>query len=52
MKMKMTKENVTLFDNGDKHWYFNDELYREDGPAVGGHDGTKVWYRHGEEIRC
>ena len=29
--------------NGNKYWYLNDKLHREDGPAVEMADGTKKW---------
>jgi hypothetical protein len=31
-------------ENGDKHWYLNSNLHREDGPAVELADGDKKWY--------
>ena len=40
--MKTYKVNV--YDNGSKWWFLNDELHREDGPAVERADGTKWWY--------
>ena len=34
---------------GDKyeHWFLNDTIHREDGPAVIDSEGTKQWYRNG-----
>ena len=32
--------------NGTKRWYLNDELHREDGPAVEHTDGGKEWWLH------
>ena len=32
-------------------WYLNDELHREDGPAVDFADGTKFWYLNGKRHR-
>jgi hypothetical protein len=29
---------------GNKSWYLNDKLHREDGPAVEWADGDKYWY--------
>src|ERR1035438_6154389 len=38
------------FENtrGDKEWLLNDQLHRDDGPAIERADGTKVWYRNGQ----
>jgi len=33
---------------GNKHWYFNGELHREDGPAVEWANGDKAWYQNGK----
>ena len=30
--------------NGNKWWYLNGKLHRENGPAIEYADGTKVWY--------
>jgi hypothetical protein len=34
--------------NGDKHWFLNDELHREDGPAVEYANGDKQWFLNGK----
>jgi len=44
------KEYTVIEDNGDKKWYLNGPLHREDGPAIEGADGSKKWYLHGEEL--
>ena len=44
----MKKYTVTVAEDGTKHWYFNGELHREDGPAVEWANGFKAWYRNGE----
>ena len=33
-----------------RHYYFNNKLHREDGPAVEWGNGTKFWYLNGEEL--
>ena len=33
---------------GDKYWYLNGSLHREDGPAAEYSNGTKWWYLHGK----
>ena len=35
-------------DYGDKYWYLNDKLHREDGPAIEWADGAKEWYLNGK----
>ena len=34
--------------NGNKYWYQNGELHREDGPAIERANGTKEWYQNGK----
>ena len=34
--------------NGDKFWYINGNLHREDGPAVEWANGNKFWYINGK----
>ena len=33
--------------NGEKCWYLNDKLHREDGPAIE-YEDRKVWYLYGK----
>ena len=35
---------VRVHDNGDKKWYLNGKLHREDGPAIEWAGGSKYWY--------
>ena len=42
------KYEVEVYTNGDKYWYLNDKLHREDGPAIEFNDGTKKWFLNGE----
>ena len=37
-------------DDGNKRWYLNGKIHREDGPAVERADGSKFWYLNGKEI--
>ena len=39
----MKTYTVEVNDNGDKAWYLNGKLHREDGPAVEYADGSKWW---------
>jgi hypothetical protein len=41
---------VIVQDDGDKEWYLNGKLHREDGPAVEYSSGTKVWYLNGFRV--
>ena len=41
---------VIVSDDGTKGWYLNDELHREDGPAIECADGTKFWYLNGDYV--
>jgi len=44
----MIEYTVKVYPNGDKFWYLNGELHREDGPAEEWADGSKLWYLNGE----
>jgi antitoxin component YwqK of YwqJK toxin-antitoxin module len=43
-------ENLTklIDEKGNKYWYLNGLLHREDGPAVELANGTKQWYLNGQ----
>ena len=48
----MTNESKMVeFEDGNKFWYLNEKLHREQGPAFEGPDGTKEWYLNGERHR-
>ena len=40
----MIEYKVEVYTNGDKLWYLNGKLHREDGPAFEWSNGTKNWY--------
>ena len=42
---------VRVYENGTKEWYLNDQLHREDGPAIEFDNGTKAWYLNGKRHR-
>ena len=44
----MNKPEVKVNTNGNKRWYLNGKLHREDGPAVECTDGAKFWYLNDE----
>ena len=37
---------IVEFLDGDKWWYKNGNLHREDGPAIEWIDGSKFWYKN------
>jgi hypothetical protein len=37
--------------SGDKYYYLNDHLHREDGPAIENINGDKHWYLNGQSHR-
>ena len=39
------KNGLYVEVNGDRFWYKDDKLHREDGPAVVWADGSCEWYR-------
>ena len=41
------KPIFSINEFGDKEWYLNGNLHREDGPAVEYISGTKYWYING-----
>ena len=43
--------DIKTNEDGDKFYYLNDLLHREDGPAEEYADGTKVWYKNGKYHR-
>ena len=42
---------VVVYDKGNKFWYLNDKLHREDGPAMEFSDGDRGWYLNGKQHR-
>ena len=44
----MIEYTVKVYPNGDKEWYLNGKLHREDGPAYEGASGNKSWYLNGK----
>jgi hypothetical protein len=49
--MSNNKPTCKTYPNGDKQWWLNGKLHREDGPAVERANGTKVWYLNGKRHR-
>ena len=43
----MIEYKVRVYDDGDRFWYLNGNLHREDGPAVEWASGTRSWFLNG-----
>ena len=46
----MKTYTVKVDNNGNKRWYSNDKLHREDGPAIEGVNGHKEWWINGKRV--
>ena len=46
----MIEYTVKVYTNGDKFWWLNGKLHREDGPAVEYADGGKSWYLNDKRV--
>ena len=46
----MIEYKVKAYTNGDKHWYLNGKLHREDGPAIERSNGDKYWYLNDSQL--
>ena len=46
----MKTSTVTVGKYGDKAWYHNGKLHREDGPAIEWSDGYKCQYINGKFV--
>jgi hypothetical protein len=44
----MIEYTVKVQDNGDRYWWLNGKLHREDGPSVEYANGTREWYLNGK----
>ena len=42
------RNGLVIYSNGDKYWYKNDKLHRENGPAVESPNGDKAWWINGK----
>ena len=43
-----TGKYVVIYPYGEKHWYKDCNLHREDGPAIEHSNGDKEWYKDGK----
>jgi len=46
------KNGLIIDKFGDKYWYKDDLLHREDGPAIEETNGDKFWYIEGKIHRA
>lgn len=46
----MSEPECVVYTNGDKEWYLNGKLHREDGPAVIRSNGTEIWFLNGIKV--
>jgi len=49
--MKQNEPKLEIDEDGNKRWYLNCLLHREDGPAVEWASGIKCWYLNGQRHR-
>ena len=47
----MIEYTVKVDVNGDRGWYLNGKVHREDGPAIERADGSRWWYLNGKVHR-
>ena len=47
----MIEYTVKVNNYGEKSWWLNGKLHREDGPAYERSDGSKAWYLNGKRHR-
>jgi antitoxin component YwqK of YwqJK toxin-antitoxin module len=45
---RLSRGSKIMTNDGDKSWFLNGKLHREDGPAVEWNDGSKFWYLNGK----
>ena len=46
----MIEYTVKVWSDGDKFWWLNGKIHREDGPAVEYANGTKEWFLNDKEV--
>ena len=47
----MIEYTVKVYKDGSKHWFKDNQLHREDGPALEYANGSKCWYRYDQRHR-
>jgi hypothetical protein len=51
LQKRLSRGIKVMTNNGDKSWFLNGKLHREDGPAVEWSDGSKFWYLNNKQHR-
>jgi hypothetical protein len=46
----MIEYTVEVYPHGDKCWYLNGKLHREDGPAIEYANGYKSWWLNDKKL--
>jgi hypothetical protein len=46
----MIEYTVEVYPHGDKCWYLNGKLHREDGPAIEYANGAKSWWLNDKKL--
>ena len=46
----MIEYKVAVWPDGDKSWWLNGKLHREDGPAIEYANGDKSWYLNNKKV--
>jgi len=47
----MNKPEYKIYPNGNKYWFLDGDIHREDGPAIEYANGDKEWYLNGKRHR-
>jgi hypothetical protein len=47
----MNKPECKIYPNGNKYWFLDGDIHREDGPAIEYANGDKEWYLNGKRHR-
>jgi hypothetical protein len=47
----MIEYTVKVYEDGDRYWFLNGKLHREDGPAVESSITGRFWYLNGKRHR-
>ena len=46
----MSQPEMRVYFDGQKQWWLNHNLHREDGPAIEYPDGHKQWWLNGKKV--
>jgi hypothetical protein len=51
LQKRLSRDSKIMTNDGNKSWFLNGKLHREDGPAVEWNDGSKFWYLNNKRHR-